>query len=450
MANELLLKGGTIVCGNENYESDILCRNGIIAAIGKGLKADSAEVIDVVGKLVFPGVVDEHVHSRDPGLTYKDDFTNATMGAAAGGTTTILEMPNTVPPVDSAKVFEEKLEHIRPKAYVDFGLYGVLHNTNLANFDEIVDAGAVGFKVFLGPTTGNIPPPDDGTLLKIMKKSASRGVTIGFHAENHSIVSMLSEDLKRSGRTDPLAHTDARPPVCEEEAIQKIATLSKHTGGRAHIFHMSARDGVNALAFSKKEGVNITGETCPQYLLLNTDAYQKYGTLVKINPPLRDRTHQEALWQAVRDGTITAVGSDHAPHSSEEKKGNIWECAAGFIGVQTLFPLMLDAALRGGVAVNLLPRLLSEGPAKRFGLYPKKGAIRIGSDADFAIVDPRQVTEVQERSLHAKYPITPFIGWKLKGSIVYTILRGRVIAERGDVKGPFGDFVKPSRNGQHR
>ncbi|MDG7007833.1 MAG: allantoinase AllB [Nitrososphaerota archaeon] len=445
----MLLKGGTIVSAEGQYRSDILCKDGVISSIGEGLEGGGAEVVDASGKLVFPGIVDEHVHSRDPGLTYKDDFTNATMGAAAGGTTTIFEMPNTMPPVDSAKIFKEKLEHLRPKAYVDFALYGVLHTTNLANFDEIVDVGAIGFKVFLGPTTGNIPPPDDGTLLKIMEKSASREVTIGFHAENHSIVDMLSEDLKKSGRTDPAAHTDARPPICEEESIRKIAILSKHTGGRAHIFHMCAKEGVYALAQARKERVDISGETCPQYLLLNTDAYSKYGTLAKINPPLRDRTHQEALWRAVQDGTIMTVGSDHAPHSAEEKKGNIWDCAAGFIGVQTLFPLMLDAALQGTTSLESLPKLLAEGPARRFGLYPKKGAVRIGSDADFAVVDPKQTTEIKEKDIHAKYPISPFIGWRLKGSVVYTMLRGKVIMERGSVKGPYGDFVRPRRDVRH-
>jgi dihydroorotase len=304
--------------------------------------------------------------------------------------------------------------------------------------------------VFLGPTTGNIPSPDDGTLLKAMEKSAAKGVTIGFHAENPGIISTLSEDLKKSGRTDPLAHTEARPPICEEEAIQKIATFSKHTGGRAHVFHICAKEGIKVLASSRGEGVNITGETCPQYLLLNTEAYEKYGTLAKINPPLRDRSHQDALWQAVRDGTITAIASDHAPHSSEEKRGNIWDCAAGFSGVQTLFPLMLDSALKGDINVNLLPKLLSEGPARCFGLYPKKGALRLGSDADFAVVDPKQTVEVKEQNLYAKYPITPFLGWKLRGMVTYTILRGKVVAEGGNVMGPFGNFVRPDRNGPIR
>lgn len=443
MARELLLKGGTVVFPEGNVKLDILSRNGVISVLGENLDDGAAEVIDVSGKLIFPGIVDEHVHSREPGLTYKDDFTNATQGAALGGVTTILEMPNTMPPVDSAKILKEKLDVLRPKAYVDFGLYGVLHNSNLGNFEEILNAGAVGFKVFLGPTTGNIPPPDDGSLLRIMEKSAATGTTIGFHAENHAMVSRVSEDIKKSGRTDPAAHMDARPPVCEVEAIQRIVTLSKFTGGKAHVFHISAKEGAEVLGEAIAAGVNITGETCPQYLLLDTSAYEKYGTLAKINPPIRSRENQEGLWQAVRNNKITTIGSDHAPHSADEKKGNIWDCAAGFIGVQTLFPLMLDAAFRGMISLNRLPSLLAEEPAKLFHLYPKKGVIRIGSDADFAVVDPEQMAEVRPQDLRAKYPITPFIGWKLKGMIAYTILRGNVVAEKGEIKGPIGEFVRP-------
>lgn len=444
MARNLLVRGGRIVSPDGIYMSDVLVREGIIAALGAELDTKDGEVIDATDKLIFPGVIDEHVHCREPGLVYKDNFANGTKAAAAGGVTTILEMPNTLPPVDSVAVFNEKKELLEPKAYVDFGLYGVIHNSNADAFEDIVAAGAVGFKVFLGPTTGGIPPPDDGSLLKVMEKSAANNVTIAFHAENQSLVNSKSEEVRKTGRTDPQAHTDARPPVCEEEAIQRIALLAKVTGGRALVLHMSAKQGVQALEAAASQEIAISGETCPQYLMLSEDDYQKYGTLMKVNPPIRSRDHADYLWGALKRGSLVAVSSDHAPHSAEEKKGDIWKCASGVIGTQTLFPLMLDSALRGRIQLHALARILSSNPAKTFGLYPRKGAIQVGSDADLVIVDPSGTDEIQESKLYAAYPITPFLGWTLKGRLEKTILRGNIVSSNGVPEGPRGRFIRPS------
>jgi dihydroorotase len=439
----LLIKGGTIVKPEGLFKADILMEEGKIVAIGKNLSSSSVEVIDASGKLIFPGVVDEHVHMREPGLEHKDNFTNGTRAAAAGGVTTVLEMPNTLPPADTRQRFEEKLRLLKPKAFVDFGLYGVIHSDNADEFEEIVYAGAVGFKVFLGPTTGNIPPPDDGTLFEIMKKSAKLNVPIAFHAENYALVKHFTEKVKATGRSDPAAHTDARPSICEEDAIQKIILYSKRTGGKALIVHMSAKEGVYLLEQARKEGINVIGETNPHYLLLTRDDYVKYGTRIKVNPPIRDRVDQKALWEAIRKDVISVVASDHAPHSADEKAGDIWKCAAGFTGVQTLFPLMLDSALKGKIPLTKLPEVLSLRPAKIFGLYPMKGTIAIGSDGDLVIVDPAAENTIREEDLYAKYPITPFIGWKVKGRIEYTVLRGRIIAKHGRVvDSPKGIWIR--------
>ncbi len=441
----ILLKGGILITPSASIKADIKVVDGKIAEIGAALNnAGVEEVLDVSGMYVFPGVVDEHVHMREPGLEYKDDFTHGTAGAAVGGVTTVLEMPNTKPPVDSATILEEKKRLLSQKANVDFGLYGVIHNTNAHNFDDIVAAGAVGFKIFLGPTTGNIPPPDDGTLYEVLEKSAKYDVPLAFHAENADLVKYFTQKVRSSGRTDPSAHTDARPPICEEESIRKLIILSKWTNGRVHIVHIAAKEGVELVREAKHMGYKVTGETCPHYLLLNTEDYKKYGTAIKVNPPIRDREHQEALWKGVLDGTIYTLGSDHAPHSAEEKKGDIWKCAAGFTGVQTFLPLMLDQALKGRLPINKIPQLMSENPAKLFRLWPRKGAIMVGSDGDFAIVDPNGTTTITKEWLIAKYPITPYIGWKLKGSIRYTILRGQIIAKDGKLIQPRkGTFIKP-------
>ena len=412
--------------------SDIKVIEGKIVALGRDLSPnDVDEVLDANGLLVFPGLVDEHVHMREPGLEYKDDFTHGTMAAAVGGVTTVIEQPNTLPPVDEPQKLVSKAELLKNKAYVDFALYGVLHDSNTHLIEDLMEAGAVGFKVFLGPTTGNIPPPSEGSLYEILSKSSRLGVTVAFHAEDHQLVSYFTNKVRNSGRGDPQAHEDARPPIAEELAVMKLVLMSKRTGGRVHILHMSSMEGVELLKEALSKGINVTGETCPHYLTFSSDDYLKYGTLIKVNPPIRSNAHREALLKAVNEGIISALGSDHAPHTREEKLMPVWDAAAGFPNVQTFFPVILDMALRGLMKTTLIPKLASENPARYFGLWPRKGAVRIGSDGDLVIVDPNGKTLVTEGWLHYKHKVTPYLGWELRGEIRYVVLRGQVIVRNG-------------------
>lgn len=414
------------------FRADIKIVEGKIVALGRDVSTGGvSDVIDANGLLIFPGIVDEHVHMREPGLEYKDDFTHGTMAAAVGGVTTVIEQPNTLPPVDEPQKLVSKAELLKSKAYVDFALYGVLHDSNTHFFEDLVGVGAVGFKVFLGPTTGNIPPPSEGSLYEILSKSSKHGVTVAFHAEDHQLVSYFTNKVKSSGRVDPQAHEDARPPIAEELAITKLILMSKRTGGRVHVLHMSSREGVELLKEALKEGINVTGETCPHYLTFSNDDYQKYGTLIKVNPPIRGNTHRESLLRAINEGVISALGSDHAPHTREEKLKPVWDAAAGFPNVQTFFPVILDMALRGLIPLTRIPKLASENPAKYFGLWPRKGAVRIGSDGDLVIVDPNGKTLVTEEWLHYKHKVTPYLGWELRGEIKYVLLRGNVIVKNG-------------------
>ncbi|MEM1664696.1 MAG: allantoinase AllB [Zestosphaera sp.] len=426
--DSLLVKGGLIVTPEGILRADIKIVEGKIVALGKDLSPESVnEVLDVNGLLVFPGLVDEHVHMREPGLEYKDDFTHGTMAAAVGGVTTVIEQPNTLPPVDEPQKLVNKAELLKSKAYVDFALYGVLHDSNTHLIEDLMGAGAVGFKVFLGPTTGNIPPPSEGSLYEILSKASRLGITVAFHAEDHQLVSHFTNKVKSSGRVDPQAHEDARPPIAEELAIMKLILMSKKTGGRVHILHMSSRESVELLREALREGINVTGETCPHYLTFSSDDYSKYGTLIKVNPPIRSNVHRESLLRAVNESVISALGSDHAPHAREEKLKPVWDAAAGFPNVQTFFPVILDMALRGLIQLTTIPKLASENPAKYFGLWPRKGAIRIGSDGDLVVVDPNGKTLVTEEWLQYKHKVTPYLGWELRGEIKYVLLRGNVI-----------------------
>lgn len=442
----LVVRNGLVVTSSGIYRWDVKILNGIIAEIGYSLSASNVdEEIDASGHYVFPGVVDEHVHIREPGLEYKDDLEHGSKAAIKGGVTTVIDMPNTLPPIENGSRVAGKARLFESKSYVDFALTGVLHDGNVHEFEDMVEAGVVGFKVFMGPTTGNLPPPSDPSLYEIMYKSNKMKTRIIFHAEDHSLVTHFTEKLKRAGRSDPEVWIEARPPIAEAYSIAKIATMAKHTGGSVHIFHVSSIEAAETIELGKRSGVDITSETCPHYLLLDLEDYGKHGTLMKMNPPIRGGHHRKKLLELVANGFFEAIGSDHAPHSPEEKYKPVWDAAAGFPGVQTIFPLMLDLALKGAISITRVPQLLSENPARLFKLYPWKGAIMPGSSGDLIIVDPNGETEITNSWLEYKYKLSPYIDWRLRGRIKHAILRGNIVVRDGEITGKrIGRWIKPS------
>jgi dihydroorotase (multifunctional complex type) len=321
----LVVTGGTVVTPETVFKGYIRIVDGKIAEIGSHLDSLDQDVVDATGLFVLPGAIDSHVHMRDPGLTEFEDFQSGTTAAAAGGVTAVLEMPNTLPPVDTADRLREKRDCISTKAVVDFGLYGVLHDSNLGEVRHLIESGAVGLKAFMGPTTGNIPPPSDATIYEALLLSKKYGFPIAFHAENAAMIAHFTDMIKQSGRVDARAHCDSRPTICEAEAINRIAFLTLQTGGHGHIVHMSTGDGAKIVSDYKKLGALITCETNPQYLSMTEDDQDKYGSLAKINPPLRTRNDQSALWDGIASETIDTLGSDHAPHPVARKnEPNIW------------------------------------------------------------------------------------------------------------------------------
>ncbi|MEM4481683.1 MAG: dihydroorotase [Desulfurococcaceae archaeon] len=441
----LLVKGGLVVSTAGVHKLDIRIVDGVISEIGRDLPSEGMqEVINAQGNYVFPGIIDEHVHMREPGLEYKDDFEHGSKAAIKGGVTTVIDHPNTLPPVESEKNLVYKGKVLESKAYADFALIGVLHDSNIHEFENMLSAGAVGFKVFMGPTTGNIPPPSDPTLYEIMWKSAKTNTRVMFHAEDFGLITYFSDKARKANSLDPSIHDYARPPIAEVYSIVKISLLAKYTGGRAHIVHVSSLDALEYIKQFKNLGVDITSETCPHYLLLDKDAYSKYGTLIKANPPIRGGIHRKALMDAVINGSIETIGSDHAPHTPEEKDKSVWEASSGFAGVQTLFPLIFDTAMKGLIPLTKIPELLSEAPAKLFKLWPWKGSIMPGSSGDLVIVDPNEDFEITPEWLEYKYKISPFIGWRLRGKVKHVVLRGELVVLNGELTGrKIGKWVKP-------
>jgi allantoinase len=451
MTVDLVVKGGYIVDSEFVYKAAIAIDEGKIVAIGSDESMPSAtRTIDVHEMFVLPGIIDEHVHFREPGLEYKEDFLSGSMAAVAGGVTSVGDMPNVNPPTQDAASFKLKLQKGLEKSLVDFAIYGVVLPTNIDKIQELKEAGVIGFKIFMGETVGNLPSPDDWELIESFREIAKTGLRVGVHAENRSINAHLASQFINAGKNDPIYHLLSRPSISEAEAIQRAILFAKYSKAKLHIFHMSSAEGVDIIRMAKREGVDVTAETCPHYLLLDgEEGLRKMGSLMKMNPPVRTLDHAEALWRGLKDGTIDTIASDHSPHSNQEKfNANIWKAIAGWPGVETLLPLMLTEVNRGRLSLNEIVRYMSEKPARVWGFYPQKGRIGIGSDGDLTVVDLKKEWTIRAENLHSKSKFTPFDGWKVKGSIEYTIIRGDVLFEQGQITpdGHKARLITPQRN----
>lgn len=442
------MRGGTLVTHTGMWRADIAIRDGRIVAISQAEHIPADTELDATGRYVLPGVIDGHVHFREPGLEYKEDWTSGTRAAVMGGVTTVLEMPNTIPPTRTAELVNQKRQLAERQAYCDFGLFGLLAEDNLDELNNMANAGVVGYKCFLGQTTGNIPSPDDGTLLDAMREITRLGLRVGFHAENDPIMQRRIRQLKAEGRTDPLAHVDSRPVVAEVEAIQRVALFAQRTRARIHIFHVSSRDALHVIESWRAQGVDITCEATPQHCFLSSNDMSALGAMLRINPPVREPGHDTALLEAVVHGRVDAIATDHSPHALAEKShANIWEAVSGFAGVETSLRLVLTHAVNAGrMTLPQLVRATSYAPARIWGLYSRKGAIQVGADADLTIIDLDREDVIEAARLHGKNNHGPWEGQRTRGLAVATIVRGRVIMRDGELVGaPLGRMVSCSR-----
>jgi dihydroorotase len=437
---DLVIRNGRIVSPDGVVAASLAIRGGVVAAIGADeLMPPAADTLDAGGCHVLPGIIDSHVHFREPGYAYKEDWGTGTAAAACGGVTTVFEMPNTFPPTADLGALRLKQDAARRQAHVDYGIYGLLDEHNLDQLEALAASGVVGFKCFMGNTFGDLPAPSDGAMLEAFEIIARLGKRIVVHAENPSIMARRQDRLEKAGRTDPLAHLAARPAICEIEAVSRAIHFAEWTGARLHIAHKSSKDALDIVREAKARGVDVTVETCPQYLLLDTRDMARLGNVMRVNPPIREPGHAEPLWQALRDGVVDMLATDHAPHSIPEKTHpSVWQCCSGFPGVETAVPLMLTEVAAGRLSLEHYVRLTAANPAKAWGLFPRKGALLVGSDADVAIVDLAREGRVRAAALHSKSKITPFEDRPVRGLPVATLVRGRLVARDGELVGPAG------------
>ena len=445
-ACDLVIAGGRIVSTDGVFDADLAVAGEAIVAIGRGLAAQHAgEIIDASGLYVLPGAIDSHVHFREPGYTHKEDWGTGTAAAAVGGVTTVFEMPNTDPPTATPDALRLKQAAAARQAHVDYGIYGLLDERNIDRLEALIARGVAGFKCFMGNTFGNLPAPSDGAMLEGFEVIARHGLRCVVHAENASIMARRQARMEAAGRTDAHAHLAARPEICEVEAIGRAIVFAEWTGARLHIAHLSSQDALYLVRAAKARGVDVTAETCPQYLFFDTRDVERLGGVLRVNPPIRAPGHGAALWQALRDGTIDLIATDHAPHAPDEKtRANIWSCDCGFPGVETQMPVMLTEVARSRMTISDYVRWSAVNPAKAWGLFPRKGVLQVGADADIVIVDPAYEAVIDQAKLHSRSKISPWHGRAVTGAPRHTIVRGRVVVRDGELIGPPG-WGKPVR-----
>ena len=490
--SDLWVRGGTIVTARETFAGDILIRDGRIAAVvhrGETLEdtrgetvqdtrsaarkdtgsearkdtwsesrkdtgseplgadaggaAEHVRVLDATGLYVLPGLVDVHVHFRDPGLTHKEDFLSGTAAAAFGGVTTVLDMPNTVPPVASAAALADKVERVAGRAYVDYGLYGVITEDNLAELPALAATGAIAFKLFLGPTTGDIRAPGWGKLMEVFDVVAGTGLPLVVHAEDRDVIEHWQR-RRAAEAIDYYGFLATRPRFGELMATVSVCLLAGLTGTRVHIAHVSLAEAVDLIREAKERGAPVTAETCPPYLMLTADDCQRLGPTSKILPPIRDRLDLERLWEGLHDGTLDVIATDHAPHLDEEKHGKSWlDAPGGMIGVETMLAALLTEVRRGRLTLQQLVEWTSRRPAEIFGLQGRKGDIRPGCDGDLVLVDLDAQWTLRADDLHSKSRNSPFIGATFVGKVVHTVVRGNMVVENGRLApDPVGEWLK--------
>ncbi len=438
---DLVITNGTVVTETATFEASLAARDGVITAIGAASEMPpAAETIDASGLHILPGIIDVHVHFREPGMTHKEDWATGSRAAAMGGVTTVFEMPNTNPPVSNVEGYTLKRGLADEKSIVDFGIYGVILDDNLADLAPLAEAGVIGYKLFLGNTTGNLPCPSDGAILEAFEILSRLGKRCSIHAENSPILFWREDRLKRAGRYDPVDHVLSRTDVVAVEALSKSCVFAEWTGARIHIVHESCASSLPYIRFFKDKGVDVTVETLPQYLLLALeDMDRPGGHVMRMNPPIRERAQQGPLRQAFAEGLIDMIATDHAPHLPEEKDGaTIWDMACGFPGVETQVPLMLSLAAEGAFSLQRYVQASSAAPARAFGLYGTKGLIAPRADADLTLVDLGRKEVLSAERLSSRGKVSPFEGMSVTGWPVGTIVRGKAVMRDGEITAEAG------------
>jgi allantoinase len=444
-----IIRGGIVVTPEETRMEDIGIVGANIVELGPGLRGSARETINAEGLHIFPGLIDSHVHFNEPGRTEWEGIETGTRALAAGGGTMFFDMPlNSHPPTLDSDSFDQKLVAAEAKSFTDFGFWGGLVPGNLGKLEVLADRGVVGFKAFMANSgIDDFPRVDDLTLREGMKRSARLGKIVAVHAESETITSELAQKFASVGKTSIRDYLDSRPIDAELDAIQRALEVAGETQCRLHIVHVSCGAGIALIASARKMGVDVSCESCPHYLVLTEEDMEQIGPLAKCAPPLRPKQAQDALWQYLLTDQITSLGSDHSPAPPSMKTDhNFFRVWGGISGVQHMLPLLItEGHVHRAMALPLLAGLLSFNVVTRFRLPPDRGRVAVGGLADIALVDLGERFEVKARDLYYRHRHSPYIGRKLTGKVVQTILRGQTVFKDGKiVSQPRGQLVRPT------
>ncbi|MGE8206644.1 allantoinase [Heyndrickxia sp. NPDC080065] len=432
---DLIIKNGKIVTPEAIVQGDIAIKDGKIkeVSVGKSIEAAASREINAEGLHVLPGLIDSHVHFNEPGRTEWEGLETGSRSLAAGGVTTFFDMPlNSTPPTINKENLELKRIAANEKSIVNPRFWGGLVPQNIGDLKDLHENGVIGFKAFMSPSgIADFDSADDETLYKGMKEIASIGSLLAVHAESTVICDQLAKEKQSQGKTSARDFVESRPIISEIEAVRRIISYAEATGCKLHIVHASSRKVIEVIREAQQRGVDVTVETCPHYLSLTVKDLEEKGGLAKCCPPLRDEEEVENLWNAVANGEINVIGSDHspAPASMKEIKGNFFEGWGGISGAQSTLNIMLtEGYFKRNLPLEKIVELTSTNPAKLFGL-DNKGTIAAGYDADLTIINLNESFELKKEDLFYRHQHSPYVGKTFKGKVKTTIVAGQVVFE---------------------
>lgn len=447
MSQTVRIINGIVVDADSSFPADLLIRDGKIEAVSApGMKGEADRTIDASGRYLLPGAVDEHTHMMDPGITEREEFETGTAAAAYGGVTTVVDHHRTVPAVYEISSLEEKIEYLKEKAVVDFGLKGGISPDNTDRLEAMWNRGITGFKTFTCNLHG-VKAMYPGILKRAFAEVKRWNGTVLIHCEDDSICQINEQQLRAAGRTDFASQNAWRSALAEEVAVEAVIAVAKETGARVVIAHVSQAKLLKRIREAYEEGAEIYAETCPHYLYLTSRDVEKNGPWMKFTPPPRDEKNLEEMWSLYNLGYVSVIGSDHCPYPKSDKlpgEKNIWDAPNGIPGVETSLRIMLNAVNEGKTTLNQVVRTMCENPAKLEGLYPKKGNLRPGADGDVVIVDMEKEEKIQNDRVISKCRWSPYDGRTLKGAPETVLVRGQIVVDHYHVVGRpgMGRFIE--------
>jgi dihydroorotase (multifunctional complex type) len=414
-------------------DCSIAINNSRILKVGKETNMPKADTkIDLKNLLVLPGLIDVHVHLRDEGKAYKEDFHSGTAAAAAGGISTVFDMPNNEPATMSVESLRNRMKIAEERILVNVGFFSEFPK-NMEEIGGIIKEGCVGFKLFLANQVGGLNIQSDHALLEAFKIVGESKVPIALHAEDGAAIKEAEYKLKRADCNDIDAFLLAHSENVEEKSVRRVLNITKQAGARLHFCHTSTRNGLEAIVDAKRSGMPITCEVTPHHLFLSVEDLRRVGTLGITMPPVREKDQITALWDGVRNGWVDILASDHAPHSRKEKEmESVWDVKVGIPGLETTLPLLLTEVRRGRLSVGDIVVLMSENPAKILKLEDR-GHLREGSRADLTVIDLHKKYKIDASQFHSKAKYSPFDGWMVEGKPIKTFVNGQLIMDEGEI-----------------